>query len=146
VTDYVDTAGLATQTWIEDELVVLLPAARKRQRPGVMRFAQLLDRPFVGLSAESGLSRFLLQQAARSGRVPQHRVRVSSFDAVARIVEAGVGVAVVPLSAASRWRESKVLIAPLEDAWAKRRLLVCSTAQAEALPGVRALINDLRVA
>jgi molybdate transport repressor ModE-like protein len=146
VADYVDTAGLATQTWIEDELVVLLPAARKRPRPAALRFAQLLDRPFVGLSAESGLSRFLLQQAARSGRVPQHRVRVSSFDAVARIVEAGVGVAVVPLSAAKRWRDSAVQVAPLEDAWAKRRLLVCSTAQAEALPGAQALIKALLVA
>jgi DNA-binding transcriptional LysR family regulator len=143
VANHVDTAGLAAQAWIDDELVALLPARRAGVRAAALRFAQLLDRPFVGLSADSGLSRFLLQQAARSGQVPHHRVRVSNFDAVARIVESGVGVAVMPLSAASRWRQARVQIAPLKDAWAKRTLLICRNAQADALPGVRALINHL---
>ncbi len=143
VADYVDTAGLIAHPWIDDELVAVLPARGKRRHSNPLRFAQLLDQPFVGLSSESGLSRFLLQQAARSGHVPHHRVRLSSFDAVARIVEAGVGVAVMPLGAASRWRDANVRIAPLKDAWAKRRLLVCSTAQAEDLPGARSLIDAL---
>lgn len=146
VADYVDTAGLATQLFAEDELVVLLPAARQRPRSTALRFAQLLDRPFVGLSAESGLSRFLLQQAARSGRVPHHRVRVGNFDAVAHIVAAGVGVAVMPLGAADRWRDADVQIVPLQDAWAKRRLLICSTTQAETLPSARSLITALLAA
>jgi molybdate transport repressor ModE-like protein len=148
VADYVDTAGLAAQPWVDDELVALLPVARKRrpQRPDALRFAQLLDRPFVGLPVESGLSRFLLQQAARSGRVPHHRVRVSNFDAVARIVEAGVGVAVMPLSAARRWRGANVQIAALKDGWAKRRLLICSTPHAQALPSARSLIEALLAA
>lgn len=146
VADYVDTAGLAAQAWIDDELVALLPATRPRRKSNALHFAQLLDRPFVGLSAESGLSRFLLQQAARSGRVPHHRVRVSNFDAVARIVEAGVGVAVMPLSAANRWCDARVQIARLKDAWAKRRLLICSTAHAETLPGARSLIEALLAA
>ncbi|WP_367153743.1 LysR substrate-binding domain-containing protein [Methylibium sp.] len=46
----------------------------------------------------SGLSRFLAQQVARSGRVPQHRVRVSNFDAMARVLKAGIGVALMPRS------------------------------------------------
>jgi molybdate transport repressor ModE-like protein len=103
VADHVDTAGLNAQAWVDDELLALLPPRRRGEpRPQALRFAQLLDRPFVGLSLDSGLSRFLLQQAARSGRGLHHRVRVSGFDAVARIVAAGVGVAVVPRSAAGR--------------------------------------------
>lgn len=98
----------------------------------------------MGLGADSGLSRHLLQQAARSGRVPHHRVRVGSFDAVARLVEAGVGVAVVPRSAARRWERARLHAVPLEDAWAQRRLLICSTPQAQALPGARALMVALR--
>ena len=99
--------------------------------------------PHLNLSGESGLSRFLLQQAARSGRVPHHRVRVSIFDAVASLVEAGVGVAVMPLSAANRWSDARVRIAPLTDAWAKRRLLICSTAHAETVPSAQSLIKAL---
>jgi len=143
VADYVETAGLSAQAWVDDELVALLPATRRRQRSNSLRFAPLLDRPFVGLPGESGLSRFLLQQAARSGRVPHHRVRVSNFDAVASLVEAGVGVAVMPLSAANRWSDARVRIAPLTDAWAKRRLLICSTAHAETVPSAQSLIKAL---
>ena len=144
VADYVDTTGLTTLRWLDDELVALLPATRKGGRRSTAQpFAQLLDRPFVGLSADSGLSQFLMRQAARGGRVPHHRVRVSNFDAAARIVEAGVGVAVMPLSAAERWRDARVHIAALKDAWAKRCLLVCSTPQAETLPSVRSLIKAL---
>ena len=143
VADHVDTTGLASQAWIDDELVALLPAKRSVPRSAAMRFSQLLDRPFVGLSAESGLSRFLQQQAARSGKVPHHRVRVSNFDSIACMVAAGVGVAVMPRSAASRWREARVQIAPLQDVWAKRTLLICRSKHADALPGVRSLISAL---
>lgn len=143
VADHVETAGLAAQAWIDDELVALLPAEGRAVRTVSMRFSQLLDRPFVGLSAESGLSRFLMQQAARSGKVPHHRVRVSNFDSIACMVAAGVGVAVVPGSAANRWRDAKMRVAPLQDPWAKRRLLICHSAHADSLPGVRSLIQAL---
>lgn len=143
VADHVDSSGLVVQPWLDDDLVALLPATRRRTRVQALPFVQLLERPFVGLPAHSGLSRFLLQQAARSGRVPHHRVRVGNFDTVARLVEAGVGVAVVPLSAARRWREAKLQVAPLRDAWARRRLLICSTDQAQAQPGVQLLVRAL---
>lgn len=146
VADHVDTTGLAAQAWIDDELVALLPAKRNVQRPAALRFSELLDRPFVGLSAESGLSRFLRQQAARSGKVPHHRVRVSNFDSVACMVAAGVGVAVMPRSAASRWQDARVRIAPLQDVWAKRKLFICRSAHADALPAVRSLISALLAA
>ena len=143
VADHVDTSGLVTQPWLADDLVALLPARGRRRSPQGLRFADLLDRPFVGLAAESGLSRFLLQQAARSGRVPQHRVRLSSFDAIAKVVAAGVGVAVVPLSAANRWRDSHLHVVALQDPWANRRLLICSTDQATTRPTTKALIRAL---
>jgi molybdate transport repressor ModE-like protein len=141
VADYVDTAGLRVRPWLDDELVAVLPRGRGGPRARTIRFAQLLDRPFVGLLAERGLSRFLVQQASRSGRVPHHRVRVSSFDAVARLVASGVGVAVMPRAAADRWRDPELRIVPLTEAWAKRRLLVCTTEPSDGAPGVRALVE-----
>jgi len=160
VADHVDTSGLVTHPWREDELVALLPAPRtdrstERTRtrittdrtsaraPRPLGFAQLLERPFVGRAADSGLSRFLAQQAARCGRVPHHRVRVSHFDAVARLVAAGVGVAVLPRSAAERWRAAALHIVPLAEPWARRRLLLCHTAAAAARPGMQALLASL---
>lgn len=145
---HVDASGLQARPWLRDELVALLPLRRARlAAPRPLRFAQLLERPFVGLPAERGLSRFLLQQALRGGRVPHHRVRVDSFDAMARIVAAGVGVAVMPRSAASRWQDAGVRVVPLADAWARRHLLLCTSAAGAELPAVGlltdALLDDL---
>ncbi|MCM5681434.1 LysR family transcriptional regulator [Schlegelella sp. S2-27] len=143
VADHVDTGGLIARPWLDDRLVALLPRGAAMGAARSMPFAALLERPFVGLSADSGLSRFLLQQARRSGRMPQHRVRVASFDAVAQIVACGVGVAVMPLSAAARWRGAQVRIVALQDAWARRKLMICTSGQAAGRPAIQALVDAL---
>lgn len=144
VADHVDTDGLVVQPWVADELVAALPLRGLMRSARSLRFAELLTLPFVGLTAESGLSRHLARQAARSGRVPHHRVRVSGFDAVTQLVAAGVGVAVMPRSAAERWTRSRLRVVPLGDAWAKRRLLICTAAdQAAQHVRIRKLIDAL---
>ncbi|HIV70112.1 MAG TPA: LysR family transcriptional regulator [Candidatus Aquabacterium excrementipullorum] len=148
VADYVDTGGLHTSPWISDQLVALLPRRGGMRIPHggrtrAMAFGDLLTHDFIGLGADSGLSRFLHRQASLGGRVPHHRVRVSSLDAVARIVADGVGVAVVPLSAARRWREAAVRIVPLADAWSRRRLLLCTTQPQPVSSGCQALVEFL---
>lgn len=143
VADYVDTSGLVARPWLDDRLVALLPRRWAAGASRSLRYADLLDRPFVGLPQNSGLSRFLVKQASRSGRVPQHRVRVGNFDAVAQIVSSGVGVAVMPLSAARRLQTAQMRALPLSDSWARRRLLVCTTAESAALAGVQALVTAL---
>jgi len=142
VADYVDTTGLRMRPWLDDELVAVLPRGGG-PRARTIRFAELLERPFVGLLAERGLSRFLVQQASRSGRIPHHRVRVDNFDAVARLVASGVGVAVMPRAAADRWRDAALRIVSLTDGWAKRRLVVCTAEPSDDAPGVRSLVDDL---
>ena len=144
VADHVDTAGLSAHAWLDDELVALLPASPRR-RAASIRFVELLDRPFVGLGAESGLSRFLQAQAARSGRVPKHRVRVSGFEAIARLVEAGAGVAVMPRSAAKRQMTAGLRMVALADAWARRTLRLAQRLPGAVDVGAQRLQRDLQV-
>lgn len=106
-------------------------------------YAELLGHPMVGLPPESGLSRFLMREAQRSGRAAQHRVRVSGFDAAAQLVAAGVGVVVMPQRAAQRWSRDAMRIVPLSDRWAERQLLICRTDDGRGFPGVEALIGTL---
>jgi DNA-binding transcriptional LysR family regulator len=143
VADYVDTSGLETLRWREDRFMALLPRALAPRRRGPLRFAELVVHPFVGLMPESGLSRFLQREAARIGRVPHHRVRMPSLDAAAQMVAAGVGVAVMPLSAANRWHVSEVRVAPLSDHWARRQLLLCLRTGAREVPGLGPLVESL---
>lgn len=139
VADHVGTEGLNTRVFREDRLVAVLPRqdARTSRRP--LPFVDLLDRPFVGLPVESGLSRLLHDQASQHGRGLHHRVRVRGLDAVMQLVGEGVGVAVVPQATALRLANERVAVRPLGDAWATRRLLLCTAGDAPPGAGAAAL-------
>lgn len=143
VADYVDTRGLSTHLFGEDRLVALLPTVCGKRGLRDVPFASLLDRPFVGLPSESGLSRFLKSQALHYGRGLHHRVRVRSLDAVVSLVGDGVGVAVVPEATAKRLASDRVSVRALTDAWATRRLLICTAGDAELGRGAAALSRFL---
>jgi molybdate transport repressor ModE-like protein len=143
VADHVDTSGLLVKPWLEDRLVALLPDRHAIGRRRSVTYSELLEGPLVGLPRDSGLSRFLAAQASRSGRVPRHRVRLGGFDAVARLVTAGAGSAVMPESAANRYRGAGTRMLPLSDPWARRRLLICITPEGAELNTVRALVDAL---
>jgi DNA-binding transcriptional LysR family regulator len=143
VADYVDASGLTTRPWIDDELVCLLPSRHALAGTSRLAYADLLDEPFVGLGADSGLSRFLMQQASRAGRLPRHRLRVSGLQAVGRLVADGVGIAIVPASVTRQFSPSACVSIPLADPWARRRLLICSTREGEQSAGVRSLVEHL---
>lgn len=143
VADHVDTSELLVEPWLEDRLVALLPGRYAIGRRRSVAYGELLEEPLVGLPSDSGLSRFLAAQASRSGRVPRHRVRLGDFDAVAQLVAAGAGAAVMPESAATRYRDAGTRVLPLSDPWARRRLLICITPQGAGLNTVRALVDAL---
>ncbi len=143
VTDYVDLSGLEALPFCEGRFVAMLPRDLAPCGRDALCFAELLAHPFVGLMPESGLSCFLQREAARIGRVPHHRVRTASLDGVAQMVALGVGVAVMPLSVADRWRVPEVCILPLSDHWARRKLLLCMRAGARDVPGIGSLVECL---
>ncbi|MCW5668502.1 MAG: LysR family transcriptional regulator [Hydrogenophaga sp.] len=136
VSDHVGTEGLNTRLFRQDRLVAVIPRAGARGGRRPLPFVDLLERPFVGLPAQSGLSRLLHEQALQHGRGLHHRVRVRGLDAVMQLVGDGVGVAVVPQATAQRLASERVVMRPLSDPWATRRLLLCTAG--EALPGAGA--------
>ncbi|SQH33768.1 transcriptional regulator [Pseudomonas mucidolens] len=72
------------------------------------------------------------------------RIQVSSFEAICRMVEAGVGIGIIPESSAVRHsRTMQLATIRLDEAWAirERSILV---RELDALPGtIRALIATL---
>lgn len=143
VADHVSTEGLTTQVFREDRLVAVLPRQGRSGSRRAVSFADLLDRAFVGLSSESGLSRLLHDKALRHGRGLHHRVRVRGLDAVMQLVGEGVGVAVVPQATALRLASERIAVRPLSDAWATRRLLLCVAADVPLGAGAAALFGFL---
>ncbi len=139
VADYVGTEGLNTRFFREDRLVAVLPKQSARALRGPIAFVDLIERPFVGLPGESGLSRLLHEKALQHGRGLHHRVRVRGLDAVVQLVAEGVGVAVVPQATARRLAHERVVMRRLSDAWAVRQLLLCTAQGTPPGPGAAAL-------
>ena len=74
------------------------------------------------------------------------RIQVSNFEAACRMVEADVGVGILPQSSASRHAQSMAIaIVPLTDEWALREMQIC-VRQLDALPAFAQDLLDLMVA
>ena len=143
VADYVRTEGLNTRFFREDRLVAVFPTAqRPRQKAGVP-FTDLLQHPFVGLPSESGLSRFIQNQAIQYGRGIHYRVRVRSLDAVVSLVADEVGIAILPETTARRLASPNIDWLPLADPWANRKLLLCTASDATLTGPAAALLDFL---
>ncbi len=98
----VDTGALQTLPFRTDRFVLIVPRGHALAGRADLAFADVLGEEFVGLDRASALQRFLAGRAAREGRRLRLRVRLRSFDAVCRMVEAGVGVGIVPATTAYR--------------------------------------------
>jgi DNA-binding transcriptional LysR family regulator len=120
-----DLGNLQTRALAVDRLTVIASRSHPLAKRDEVSFEELLDEPFVGLIA-GALHEHLARNAARLGRRITYRVRLQSFGAVARLVEAGIGVGVLPLAAVERYRSPDLAVIRLSDEWANRRLLICA--------------------
>lgn len=141
----VDVGALQTYPFRSDRFVVVAPVGHPLAARREVGFAEVLDSDVVGLERSSSLQRFLISKAARAGRTMKARVQLRSFDAVCRMVEAGVGVGVVPQSTARRAaRTMKLALIDLADDWALRELTIVVRAEADLRPYARELVESLR--
>jgi DNA-binding transcriptional LysR family regulator len=124
---------------------VVTAADHPLARRSSVGFAEVLEFDFVGLDRSSSLQRFLTAKASREGRPLKARIQLRSFDAVCRLVEAGVGVGVVPQTTARRAAKTMSLaVIDLTDDWALRELKIVVRAEDELRPYARELVDNLR--
>ena len=137
-----DLGPLQTRKLALDRLTVLVSRRHRLAGETAVAFATLLEEPFVGLRA-GALHDHLGVQAARLGRRIGYRVRLHSFGAVARLVEAGVGIGILPLTAVERYSTPDLASIRLTDDWASRRLLVCAVDFGALSAHARLLVDEL---
>ncbi len=140
----VEAAGLQVMHFSTDRLVLTVPLGHELARCKRIGFKQTLAFQHIGLHEGSTLLSFLREQVERSGQGLSLRIQVSSFEAICRMVEAGVGIGIIPESAALRHsRTMRLVTIELDEPWAVRERSIL-VRELEALPGtVRALIATL---
>lgn len=141
----VDVGALQTYPFRSDRFVVVTAPGHPLAARASVSFAQVLEYDLVGLERSASLQRFLTAKAAREGRPLKLRVQLRSFDAVCRLVEAGVGVGVVPRTTAERAEKTMALaVIDLTDDWALRELTIVVRAGEALRPYARDLVQSLR--
>jgi DNA-binding transcriptional LysR family regulator len=128
----------------KDRLVLVTAAHHAFADRAEVEFGETMRYEYVGLSEWSAIHAFLIQAADKLGHPFRFRVEVGSFEAVCRMIEAGVGIGVVPELVARRYAQRlKIKIVRLSDEWADRKLQIC-VRKLEQLPGfARDLVNML---
>jgi DNA-binding transcriptional LysR family regulator len=131
----------------EDRLTVV--AARRGEFSGRRQidFTELADRDFVGLTNSTALQIHIARHAARLGMRLRFRARLRDFDAICRMVAAGVGIAVVPEAAAKRCvRSMPLTMIRIRDGWANRKLAICARSFKSLSRPAKQLVEHLREA
>ncbi|SHI24382.1 LysR family transcriptional regulator [Pollutimonas bauzanensis] len=130
----VTTGALWARPFGRNRLVVVLPSQSEFVQLPSITFADTLTAPYVGLSAESALNRFMARVATQLGGEYRPRVQVSTFEAMCRMVEANVGIGIAPISSVERYVKSmNIRYIGLADSWAIREHILV-TQHLEALP------------
>jgi DNA-binding transcriptional LysR family regulator len=140
----VDTLGLQAIHFSTDRLVLATAKNHRFARRKKIAFAETLDEDAVGMQQGSTLQTFLGQVVDSLGKPLKLRIQLSSFDAMCRMIGAGVGVGIVPESAARRNQVSMgIALVELTDAWSVRERYILVRDRA-ALPSyAQALIETL---
>ena len=117
-------------------LAVLVPQGHPLARRARVPFDALLDFDIVGLHLGAAVHEQMRERAQALGRTLHVRLQVRGFDAIAQLVEAGLGVAVLPAVVAQRFaRIFAVQPLALDEDWAQRTYLLAVRTQ-EVLPAV----------
>lgn len=141
----VTTRSLERYSYRRDRLVIVVKADHPLAQATKVSFADTLDYDHVGLFATSSIylrSQYTAQQIGKSIRL---RVHVPGFDAVCRMVQAGMGIGLIPNRAFDVLSHGMDLSAvELSDDWADRELVLVARDPAGLSTTSQLMLDHLR--
>ncbi|MEC8917691.1 MAG: LysR family transcriptional regulator [Pseudomonadota bacterium] len=112
---------LKTLPFSRDRLVLATPLDHPLAEREEITYEDALDYPHVTLHEGSTLFHYLESKALEFGKPLPVRIQVFGFESACRMIEAGVGVGILPESCALRYRDHmRLSVRHLSDAWAYR--------------------------
>ena len=119
-------AELDTFPFAEIRLVLVMPLRHPLSRHRKVAFRETLEHEFIGFAAGSPMQDLLNYHAFRAGRRFKLRIRLTGSDLMCQMVEKGIGLAILPETAARRSQQSMAIrVVPITDTWARRPLTIC---------------------
>ncbi|MFV9474631.1 LysR substrate-binding domain-containing protein [Advenella sp. RU8] len=128
-----------------DRLVLLVPQFHVLSQSPPVYFRDVLEYDFVGLSDGSSLLVLMQEAALVAEKSLRLRVQVSSFDAICRMIEAGLGIGLLPRSSVRPEILGKGLHAvELLDSWSERTLWIGVRNEQALTPDAQRLFSFLK--
>ncbi|WP_197410785.1 LysR family transcriptional regulator [Devosia epidermidihirudinis] len=149
VSDNYDFTRFEVRPFEDDRVWVLAPpdhplAASIQPRKDIL-FETVIDHAIVGIHHAGSLDRLVGDAAKKAGKPLIENVRVESFPALVRMVEADFGVGFLRSTSLHLLAGTDLVCAPLAEPWALRQLLVArrkSSPLSAAMKSFIALCND----
>jgi DNA-binding transcriptional LysR family regulator len=118
--------GVAAEPYRRDKLAVVVrkdfPIRKKKAF-----FAEFSNQDFVVFEAGRAIQQIPFAVASEAGSALRLRIKAGSYDAICRLIEAGLGIGVLPMYAAMQFeRFLELRHIELNDEWAERQLLICT--------------------
>lgn len=136
--------GLELLPYCSEALVLATSAGHPLASRRAVDFSETLDFNYVGLQEGSAIYRFLTRQAQGLRKQLGFRIHAGSFETICRMIEADVGIGILPASAARRCaRVMDIHVAALKDDWAVRQSMICARSVASLPLFTRTLIAML---
>lgn len=140
--DNVPREGLEVVQCDVDELVLLVPQQHALAQHSQVPVREALMHDQVALARSASLSRKVIAVAEMEGLTVRVRVQVRSFDAMCRMVASGLGVAVLPRTAAELYEQALGLkLLRIDGVDMERRLLLAMRQRSQLSSAARALVE-----
>jgi len=136
------TGDLEVLPYLPDPIVLVTPSDHALAMRQVIEFEETLGYDFVALPGTRQIDAFLRQDPGCSKRI-RIRVQGGSYETICSMIAAGIGIGVLPQSAAQRHaRGSSLKVIPLSNEWAACELRICARSF-EMLPKVARDLVDV---
>jgi DNA-binding transcriptional LysR family regulator len=117
--------GLVVTHYRHDSLVVVIRGDHPLAGRERVSFVETLDSDYVGLHSASSINARAHLAARQAGKPLHLRIQVPGFDAVCRMVQAGMGVSVLPLKVYNMiGRPLGLTAVALDEPWSQRDLIM----------------------
>lgn len=131
---------LETMPYHKVDLVLITPSDHPLAARSRLAFADAASYDFVGLSDRSSIGTRIRSAAANAGIHYHTSIQVTSFEALRRMVQAGMGIGILPERGSAPYAEGLGLrCIPLTDDWASYHLSLC-VRKADTLPTATRLL------
>jgi len=136
--------GVLFLPYKEDDLVVIVHEDHELAEHPSVNFEQTLDYNYVGLPPGSQMNLQLMRAARDLGRTWRYRFQVPSYDALCLMVEAGLGMGVLPRRIASSYAKAlRIKLLTLNEPWSHRELHVCIRSYDALSPAAHLLVERM---